>query len=374
MFTQNGKTDCDYLIVGAGLFGATFARMLAENGWKCTVIDKRSRVGGNCADHREHNILVHDFGAHIFHTNNKRVWDFVNRFATFKQYQHNVKAMYHGKVYSLPFNMNTFYQLFGAVLPDKAREVITSEIKNAHIDSLKGLEQRAVSLVGTTIYNTLVKEYTEKQWGKSCAELPASIINRLPLRFTYDNNYFNDTYQGLPIEGYTKLVENMLTHENINVVLNTRYEKHVFAPMRKTLYCGPIDEFFDYQLGKLEYRTLKFETESLPVDNFQGCPVMNYTSHDVPFTRILEYKHFLHDESRFTIITREYPKTWQPGDEPYYPVNDDKNTELYKQYVALAYEHESDVIFGGRLGLYKYYDMDKAIDAAMVFADAEIWL
>lgn len=372
MFTQNGKTDCDYLVVGAGLFGATFARMLAEVGWKCTVIDKRPRVGGNCADHRKHNILVHDYGAHIFHTSNEQVWAFVNRFATFKQYQHNVKAMCHGKVYSLPFNMNTFYQLFGTILPEQARDVIANEIEKANIDSLEGLEQRAVSLVGTTIYKTLIKEYTEKQWGKSCAELPASIINRLPLRFTYDDNYFNDKYQGLPVEGYTKLVENMLDHENINVILNKRYEKHKIVPTRKMLYCGPIDEFFDYQLGKLEYRTLRFETESMPIDNFQGCPVMNYTSHEVSFTRILEYKHFLKDDSRFTIITREYPKAWQPGDEPYYPVNDERNAALYKQYIEIAKTLGDNVIFGGRLGLYKYYDMDKAIDAAMTFANSEI--
>lgn len=364
----------DYLVVGAGIFGATFARIMAEHGSKVLVIDKRSVVGGNCADYHECGITVHKYGAHIFHTNDKRVWTFVNTFGEFVQYQHNVKANYRGKVYSLPFNMNTFKEIFGVTTPAHAADAISSDISSADIDQFNGLEQRAIGLIGPTIFKTLVKEYTEKQWGKPCAELPASIIGRLPIRLTYDNNYFNDRYQGLPVEGYSELITEMLNEPRITVELNTAYKdvvKNVYA--HKTLYCGPIDEFFDYKFGELEYRSLRFETENMPVENFQGCPVMNYTGHEVPYTRIIEHKHFKKEQSQFTVVTREYPVDWSKGDEPYYPVNDDKNMTLHRKYMQHADETCPDIIFGGRLGLYKYYDMDKAISAAMTFAESEIW-
>ena len=364
---------CDYLIVGAGVFGATVARKLAEAGYKCVVIDKRNTVGGNCADHQECGITIHDYGAHIFHTNDLNVWEFVNRFSQFMQYQHNVKANTGKKITSLPFNMNTFYDLFGATTPEQAKRAIDKDMDAIDIDKLEGLEKRAIGLVGPTIFNELVKEYTEKQWGKSCSEIDPSVIGRLPLRFTWDNNYFNDYFQGLPLVGYSYMVQNMLEHENIQTILQCEYKQFPYAPVKKTIYCGPIDEFFDYNFGELEYRSLELSTESLPVDNFQGCPVMNYTKHDVPYTRIIEHKHFKKQHTNSTAITFEYPKKWQQGDEPYYPIKDERNMELYHKYAEYAMKERPDVIFGGRLGMYVYFDMDKAIDKALTLAEAEIW-
>lgn len=361
----------DYLIVGAGLFGSTFAYEMAKEGANCLVIDRRKHVGGNiyCEDVR--GINVHKYGAHIFHTSDKKIWDYVNQFVEFNNYVNSPIANYKGEIYNLPFNMNTFSKLWNISKPEEAKEII--EKQKGNIKNPKNLEEQAISLVGKDIYEKLIKEYTEKQWGKDCKDLPAFIIKRLPVRFTYNNNYFNDRYQGIPIGGYNVIIDKML--QDCNVELNVDYlknKKYYNSLADKVLYTGMIDEYFDYCLGNLEYRSLKFETELLEnVENYQGNAVVNYTSHDEEYTRIIEHKHFEFGTQKDTVITKEYPCDWKVGDEAYYPVNDDKNTKLYQEYLKLA-EKEENVIFGGRLGHYKYYDMDKVIKAALELAFEEL--
>lgn len=360
----------DYLIVGAGLYGATFANRMSAAGKRCLVIDKRSEVAGNCATEYKHGITVHKYGAHIFHTNDEEVWMFVNQFAQFKQFQNNVKAMYEGKVYSLPFNMNTFYQVFGATTPGEAKKMIEADKACIQLDGEpKNLEEQALSLVGPTIYKHFIKDYTEKQWGRDCTDLPADIIKRLPLRFTYDNNYFNDFYQGIPLGGYTNLVERMLNTINVEIQLNTDfYSKSMndwLEIANNIAFTGAIDEFFGYKFGELDWRSLKFETTEFEFnDNYQGCPVMNYCDKHSSYTRIIEHKHFLKKQSPTTIITAEYPQEYKRGLERYYPINNKENNILYRMYAEEA-EKLSNVIFGGRLGTYKYLDMDKVIRMAM---------
>lgn len=355
----------DYLIVGAGLFGAVFAQEAKKAGKRCLVIDKRSHIGGNIYTKEVEGIQVHEYGAHIFHTSNKEVWRYVNQFAEFNRYTNSPVANYKGEIYNMPFNMNTFHKLWGVVTPKEARERIEQQKKEYSVEHPKNLEEQAINLVGPDVYTRLVKGYTEKQWGKRATELPAFIIKRLPVRFTYDNNYFNDDYQGIPIGGYTRMVENML--EGTEVRLNEDFlaKREEYKGLAKTVvYTGMIDEYFDYCYGELEYRSLRFETEVLEEENYQGNAVVNYTEYEVPYTRIIEHKHFEYGTQPKTVITREYPKNWSKGDEPYYPMNDEKNAGLYEKYHALA-EQEGDVIFGGRLGQYKYYDMDDTIEAAL---------
>ncbi|MCR5205911.1 MAG: UDP-galactopyranose mutase [Lachnospiraceae bacterium] len=370
----------DYLIVGAGLYGAVAAHELKKNGMECLVIDKRKVIGGNIYTENIDGINVHKYGAHIFHTSDKKIWDYVNQFAEFNNFVNSPVARYHDELYNLPFNMNTFSKLWGVSTPKEAAAKIKEQIDAEGITGEpKNLEEQALRLVGRDVYEKLVKEYTEKQWGRDCKELPAFIIKRLPVRFTFDNNYFNDRYQGIPIGGYTAMIEEML--EGIDVKLDTDYFKlralHADKPENsegtvdygcgiadKVVYTGMIDEFFDYRLGELEYRSLRFETEKLEEENYQGVAVVNYTSHEVDFTRIIEHKHFEFGKQPTTIITREYPKAWEKGDEPYYPVNNDINNKLYAEYKQLA-DATENVFFGGRLGQYKYYDMDKVIAAAL---------
>lgn len=361
------KPEFDYLIVGAGLYGATFARQVAEAGKKCLVIDKRDSVGGNCHDYVDHGIHVHEHGAHIFHTSNKNVWNFVNRFSEFRQFQNNVKAVSNCRLYSLPFNMNTFNQIFSVIKPEDAKRLIEEEISLVKVDEPKNLEEQALNLVGPSIYQTLIKHYTEKQWGKDCKELPPSIIKRLPLRFTYDNNYFNDKYQGIPENGYTELVSNMLSHENIEVQLGVDFfdQECIYKICDKLVFTGQIDRFFNYTYGKLDWRTLKFEHQYYIGENYQGCAVMNFCDDSVPFTRVIEHKHFLKEKSNISFVTTEFPKKYEEGDEPYYPIQDERNNELYLEYAKLAAAHCPNVIFGGRLGTYQYLDMDKVIEQAM---------
>ncbi|MCD8120601.1 MAG: NAD(P)-binding protein [Lachnospiraceae bacterium] len=416
----------DYLIVGAGLYGAVFAHEMAAAGKTCLVIDKRDHIAGNIYTENVEGINVHRYGAHIFHTSKKEIWDYVNRFAEFNNYINSPVAVYGDELYNLPFNMNTFSKMWGIKKPAEAKKIIAEQIADLNIGEPQNLEEQALSLVGRDVYEKLVKDYTEKQWGRDCRELPAFIIRRLPLRFTYDNNYFNDRYQGIPMGGYTALVEKMLDMSGIEVrtgvdffelcgtasadtssdvasandsscckcaadSINTAsvdtcvsdsvntssadtcasdtmsssgvcYDFHKLA--KKLVFTGPIDEYFGYRLGHLEYRTVRFETEVLDEENYQGNAVVNYTSHEVPWTRIIEHKHFEFGKQEKTVISREYSVEWKPGMEPYYPLNDANNNALYEQYHALA-EAEPDVIFGGRLGQYKYYDMDKVIDAAL---------
>ena len=362
----------DYLIVGAGLYGATFARHAADNGKKCLVIDRRSHIGGNIYTENIEGINVHRYGAHLFHTSDKTVWDYVNRFAEFNRYTNSPMARYGDEIYNLPFNMNTFSRLWNIRTPDEAREIIERQRKEAGITEPENLEEQALSLVGRDIYEKLVRGYTEKQWGRPCRELPSFIIKRLPVRFTYDNNYFNDLYQGIPVGGYTAMVEKML--DGIEIRLNTDYfdsREELSALAEKVLFTGMIDRYFDYRFGELEYRSLRFETEVLECDNYQGNAVVNYTEYEVPYTRIIEHKHFEFGTQPKTVITKEYPAAWKQGDEPYYPVNDDRNNALYEKYKALA-ENEKNVIFGGRLGLYKYMDMHHVVAAALKCAEAEI--
>ena len=360
----------DYLIVGAGLFGSVFAREMTNAGKKCLVIDKREHLAGNIYSQKQHGIDVHKYGAHIFHTSDKEIWDYVNRYAEFNHYRNTPIAVYKDELYNLPFNMNTFSKMWGIRTPQEAKEIIEHQIADLNIQEPKNLEEQALSLVGTDVYEKLIKGYTEKQWGRDCKELPAFIIKRLPLRFIYDNNYFNDSYQGIPKEGYTKLVERLL--EGIEVRLGTDYRKlkeNSDVEFDTLLYTGMIDEYFDYCLGTLEWRSLNFEEEYLPdCDNYQGNAVVNYTEREIPFTRIIEHKHFTFGGGEGTVITREYPKTWQKGDEPYYPINDDRNNKLYKEYEELA-KKEKNVLFGGRLGQYQYYDMDKVIRAALTMVE-----
>ena len=359
----------DYLMVGAGLFGAVFAREAADRGKKVLVIDRRNHIGGNVHTRLVEGIWVHHYGAHIFHTNSKKVWDYVNRFAEFNRFTNAPIANYKGRIYSLPFNMYTFNKMWGVVTPREAKERIAREREEAGIGEPKNLEEQAISLVGREIYETLIKGYTKKQWGRDCRELPAFIIKRLPVRFTYDNNYFNALYQGIPVNGYTAMVENMLS--GIEVRLETDYlkEKEAFdALAKKIVYTGAIDEYFGYRLGALAYRKVRFEEEILPIENFQGNAAVNYTDEETPYTRIIEHKHFTFANTPKTVISREYSAEWKPGEEPYYPVNDEKNSDLYRSYRKLADECR-DVIFGGRLGEYRYYDMDAVIYRALQVAE-----
>ncbi|MDL4841985.1 UDP-galactopyranose mutase [Aquibacillus rhizosphaerae] len=362
----------DYLIVGAGLFGSVFAYEAKKRGKKCLVIDKRDHIGGNIYTEKIEGINVHKYGAHIFHTNNERIWDYVNGFTKFNRYTNSPIANYKGELYNLPFNMNTFNTLWGVVSPDEAKAKIEQQKTVAGITEPKNLEEQAISLVGTDIYEKLIKGYTEKQWGRSARELPAFIIKRLPVRFTYDNNYFNDQYQGIPIGGYTTIIEKML--EGIEVKLNVDFfeqRQELESLANKVVYTGMIDQYFDYKFGVLEYRSLHFETKVIDdTTNYQGNAVINYTDKETPYTRIIEHKHFEFGTQDKTIITEEYPSEWKPGDEPYYPINDDKNNETYKKYKALA-ENEPKVIFGGRLATYKYYDMHQVIGSALVTVEKE---
>ena len=368
----------DYLVVGAGLFGAVFAYEMNKRGKKVLVIDKRDHIAGNIYTESVLDINVHKYGAHIFHTSNQVVWEYINQFATFNHYINSPIARYHEELYNLPFNMNTFSKMWGVVTPAQAKAEIARQIEELHIEEPKNLEEQALSLAGRDVYEKLVKGYTEKQWGRDCKDLPAFIIKRLPLRFTYDNNYFNDPYQGIPVGGYTAIIEKML--EGIEVKTGICYQEYVEISgtgaektfidkegndFAKVLYTGMIDEYFGYRLGHLEYRSLRFEQEEMPeCENYQGNAVVNYTDRETPYTRIIEHKHFEFGKQSGTVITKEYPAEWKPGDEPYYPVNNEKNNALFEEYRKLAQE-ETNVLFGGRLGQYQYYDMDKVIAAAL---------
>lgn len=357
----------DYLIVGAGLFGATFAYEATKKGKKCLVIDRREHIGGNIYCEKINNINVHKYGAHIFHTSDKEIWEYVNQFAEFNNYVNSPIANYKGELYNMPFNMNTFTKLWNDVrTPQEAQEKIECQKKILNGKEPENLEEQAISLVGEDIYRKLVKEYTEKQWGRDCKELPAFIIKRLPVRFTFNNNYFNDRYQGIPIGGYNVIIEKMLEKCDIELGVDYLKEREKYNELAdKILYTGMIDEFYNYKLGTLEYRSLKFENEIYEdIDNYQGVAVMNFTSHNEKYTRMIEHKHFEFNNCKGTVVTKEYPMDWKIGDEAYYPVNDDKNSELFEQYKKLA-EGDSNVIFGGRLGNYKYYDMDKVIKASL---------
>ncbi len=367
----------DFLIVGSGLFGATFAYKAHHAGKSCLVIDKRPQLGGNVYCEQTEGINVHKYGAHIFHTANKAVWDFVNALVPFNRYTNCPVANYHGELYNLPFNMNTFYQMWGVRTPEEAQAKIAEQraVVSAKLDGSepRNLEEQALLLVGRDIYEKLIKEYTEKQWGRPCTELPAFIIRRLPLRFVFDNNYFNDPYQGIPIGGYNLLIKRLL--EGIDTRVNCDFftnRDKLTALADTIIYTGPIDQFYDYRFGKLQYRTVRFETETLNTPNYQGNAVVNYTSHEVPYTRIIEHKHFesfgqsVYDNTK-TVISREYSTEWQPGMEPYYPVNDERNAALYTQYKSIA-DTEKHVLFGGRLAEYKYYDMAPIIEQALLLA------
>ena len=368
----------DYLIVGAGLYGAVFARQAADAGKKVLVIDRRSHIGGNVYTEKVEGIDFHKYGAHIFHTNNQQVWQYVNRYVPFNRFTNSPVANYKGELYSLPFNMYTFNKMWGVVTPEQAQEKIETQRREAGITEPQNLEEQAISLVGVDIYEKLIKGYTQKQWGRACRELPSFIIKRLPVRFTFDNNYFNALYQGIPIGGYTRLVENLL--KGVEVRLNLDYlenKQELDALADRILYTGPIDAYFGYALGALEYRSVRFEHELLDKPNFQGNAAVNYTDAETPYTRIIEHKWFTFGKDEQgrdlpkTIISREYSSEWHPGDEPYYPVNDDKNSALYERYKALA-QREEGVLFGGRLGEYKYYDMDAVIAAALEAAEKEL--
>ncbi len=357
----------DYLIVGAGLYGAVFSYEATKRGKKCLVIDKRDHIGGNIYCEDVDGIQIHKYGAHIFHTSNKDIWEYMQQFAEFNNFVNSPVAIYKDEIYNLPFNMNTFSKLWGVKTPEEAKDIIEKQKAQCNISEPKNLEEQALSLAGIDVYEKLIKGYTQKQWGRPCTELPAFIIKRLPFRFTYDNNYFNDCYQGIPIGGYTRIVEKMLAGAEVR--LNTSYKDligdgSVTDVANMVIYTGMIDEYFDYCYGPLEYRSLRFETERLAVDNFQGNAVVNYTEASVPYTRIIEHKHFEFGQQDFTIISREYSSEWKIGIEPYYPINDKKNAALYQRYLALA-KKEANVVFGGRLGAYQYYDMDKVVEAAL---------
>lgn len=366
----------DYLIVGAGLFGSVFAREMKQQGKLCLVIDKRDHIAGNIYTKNIRGINVHMYGAHIFHTSDKRIWDYVNQYAEFNRFVNSPVAVYKDELYNLPFNMNTFSKMWGIKTPAEARAKIAAQIADTQIADPQNVEEQALSLAGRDVYEKLIKGYTEKQWGRPCTELPAFIIKRVPLRFTYDNNYFNDLYQGIPVGGYTAIVEKLL--EGIEVRTGTEYRdfrqkcEEKGTTFGRILYTGMIDEYFDYKLGALEYRSLRFEQEELPeCDNYQGNAVVNYTEREIPYTRIIEHKHFEFGTQAGTVITREYPEKWEAGDEPYYPVNNERNDKLFGEYGKLAAK-EPNVLFGGRLGQYKYYDMDKVIAAALAMAEKEI--
>ena len=362
----------DYLVVGAGLYGAVFAQQAKAAGKSVLVIDKRPNIAGNVYTEDMEGIHVHKYGAHIFHTNNKKVWDYITKFAEFNRFTNSPVANYKGELYSLPFNMYTFNKMWGVITPEEAAAKIEEQKKGAGITEPKNLEEQAISLVGKDIFEKLVKGYTEKQWGRDCKDLPAFIIKRLPVRLTFDNNYFNDRFQGIPMGGYTPIVEKML--EGSEVMLNTDYFEFIKDNADiadKVVYTGMIDEYFGFKLGHLEYRTVRFETEVLDEENYQGNAVVNYTEREVPYTRIIEHKHFEYGKQPKTVISREYSSEWKPGIEPYYPINDEKNGNLFAQYKELA-DKEENVIFGGRLGNYKYYDMDKVIEAALECAKEEL--
>ena len=361
----------DYLIVGAGLFGSVFAYEATQRGKKCLVIDKRNHIAGNIYTENIEGINVHKYGAHIFHTSDKAIWEYVNRFADFNNYINSPIASYKDELYNLPFNMNTFSKMWGIKTPAEAKAIIAGQIVNLNIGEPKNLEEQALKLVGTDVYEKLIKGYTQKQWGRPCTELPAFIIKRLPLRFTYDNNYFNDRYQGIAIGGYTQIIEKMLAGSDVKT--DTDYFEFIKENpdiAEKTVFTGQIDEFFGYRYGALGYRSVRFENEILDTDNYQGNAVVNYTDKEVPYTRIIEHKHFEFGKQEKTVISREYSAEWQSGIEPYYPINDEANNALYEKYKALA-ATRPDVIFGGRLGQYKYYDMDKVIAAALAAVDDE---
>lgn len=360
----------DYLIVGAGLFGSTFAHQMTKQGKSCLVIDKRDHIGGNIYTKNVEGINVHKYGPHIFHTDNKQVWDYVNSFVEFNHFVYSPIANYKGELYNLPFNMNTFHQLWGVNTPAEAKAKIKEQCGEfAHITDPQNLEEQALVLGGRDIYEKLIKGYTEKQWGRPATEIPAFIIRRLPFRFTFDNNYFNHPYQGIPIGGYTKLIENMLSGIEVRTGVDYFEQKEELNKLAKQIvYTGKIDEFYDYQYGNLEYRSLEFENETLDVDNYQAVAGMNFTDSDVPYTRIVEHKHFEFGTQAKTIITREYSREWKAGDEPYYPINDERNENMYKKYKALA-DAENSVIFGGRLAEYKYYDMHQVIEEALNIID-----
>ncbi len=372
----------DYLVVGAGLFGSVFSHEMKKQGRSCLVIDKRDHVAGNIYTSLKRGIHVHEYGAHIFHTSSRRIWEYMNGFAQFNHFVNSPVAFYQGEVYNLPFNMNTFSRLWGVRTPEEARERIREQIEEEAIGEPKNLEEQALSLVGRDVYEKLIKDYTEKQWGRPCRDLPAFIIKRVPLRFTYDNNYFNDPWQGIPVGGYTAIVEKLL--EGTEVRLQTQYRDFLreqeekacrgeeSISFKKTLYTGMIDEYFGYCFGNLEYRSLRFEKTDKPeCENWQGNAVVNYTEREVPWTRIIEHKHFNFGEGSGTVLTREYPAPWKPGEEPYYPVNDERNNRLFARYQELAAK-EKNVLFGGRLGQYRYYDMDKVVEAALEMAGEEL--
>lgn len=362
----------DYLIVGSGLSGAIFAQKMTEHGKKCLVIDKRNHIGGNIYSEKKDGIEVHMYGAHIFHTSIERVWEYVNKFTKFNNYFHSPLALYHGEVYSMPFNMYTFAKMWGVTKPSEASAIIEEQRKKENIVDPKNLEEQALYLVGRDIYEKLVKEYTEKQWGTDCTNLSPDIIKRLPIRFTYNNNYFNDKYQGIPANGYTEIITNML--KGVEVITGCTYKEFVEKNGKvadKIVYTGMIDEYYDYKLGNLEYRSLKFETEKLDEDNFQGASVVNYNDKSEDFTRIIEHKHFDNKGQNGTYITKEYSEKWSKGKEPYYPINNEKNAALYAEYKKLA-DSDKEVIFAGRLGTYQYFDMDKVIDQSLILCDKEI--
>ncbi len=361
----------DYLIVGAGLFGSVFAYEATQRGKRCLVIDKRNHIAGNIYTENIEGINVHKYGAHIFHTSDKAIWEYVNRFADFNNFINSPIASYKDELYNLPFNMNTFSKMWGIKKPAEAKAIIAVQIADLNIGEPQNLEEQALKLVGTDVYEKLIKGYTQKQWGRPCTELPAFIIKRLPLRFTYDNNYFNDRYQGIAIGGYTQIIEKMLAGSDVKT--DTDYFEFIKENpdiAEKTVFTGQIDEFFGYRYGALGYRSVRFENEILDTDNYQGNAVVNYTDREVPYTRIIEHKHFEFGKQEKTVISREYSAEWQPGIEPYYPINDEANNALYEKYKTLA-ATRPDVIFGGRLGQYKYYDMDKVIAAALSAVDDE---
>ena len=362
----------DYLIVGSGLFGSVFACEMSKQGKSCLVLEKRDHIGGNVFTEEVEGVNVHKYGAHIFHTDKREVWDYINQFACFNRYTNSPVANFEGELFNLPFNMNTFYQMWSVMTPDEAKSMIESQKRDCNIQNPCNLEEQAISLVGMDIYEKLVKGYTEKQWGKECKDLPSFIIKRLPVRFTFDNNYFNDNYQGVPVGGYTQIIEKML--EGVEVKLNTDFFEDRDKWMNiadKLVFTGMIDEFYDYCYGELEYRSLKFESEIKDTGNYQGNAVINYTSSKVPFTRIIEHKHFENTETNKTVVTHEYPVAWKKGMEPYYPINNKRNNELYKRYESLS-KRENNIIFGGRLGTYKYYDMWQIIDEALKCVSKEL--
>lgn len=362
----------DYLIVGAGLFGAVFAQQAKQAGKTVLVIDKRSHLGGNVYTEEVEGIQVHRYGAHIFHTSDRKIWEYVQQFAAFNRYTNSPVARYKDEVYNLPFNMNTFYQMWGVKTPEEAKEKLESQIREAAVCEPKNLEEQALSLVGKDIYEKLIRGYTEKQWGKRAKELPSFIIRRLPVRYTYDNNYFNDSYQGIPVGGYTRMVERML--DGVEIRLNTDYfqaREELDRLADRVVFTGMIDAYYGECYGKLDYRSLRFETEVMDTSNYQGNAVVNYTEYEVPYTRIIEHKHFEFGTQPKTVITREYPAAWTGKEEPYYPINDERNNRLYEKYKALA-DQEDRVIFGGRLGMYRYYDMHQVIAEALESARKEL--